>query len=242
MKLRLIAVVLTGLVAAGAMADDWRPDEWITTKTAIALYAIPEVDPAGISVKSQDGQVTLIGAVPTADAQQKIVQAVRQIKGVQSVSDQLQVSAPPPAPEPRHVPGTDELRGEIVKKLSDDPELRDNSISVGAERGGVVVLGGFASSLNDQLRALRIARGTTGVQMVRNEMKSPPDTLYDLNAGEGAAQGADTRNRRERQALDGTAAEPPPRAGDAPPAEAGKEHPAAINPEGDTTHSPHTAD
>jgi hypothetical protein len=119
-----------------------------------------------------------------------------------------------------------------------DPQLRDNPITVRAEPGGVVVLGGSANSLDDQLRALRIARGGLGVERVLNDMKSPPDTLYDVTVGEGAAGAADARNRRERQARDGRAAEPAPgQAGDAPSRDA-DEHPAAINPEGDTVHSP----
>ena len=233
------------LIAAGAWlgtamaAQDWRPDDFIRTKLQIALFAIPGVEPEAISVESTDGNVTLIGTVPSAAAKEKVVQAANQIEGVKNVRDQLQVSsAPEPAAEAPPA-GTD-LQGEVVKKLANDKQLRDNPISVRAQPGGVIVLGGSANSLDDQLRALKIAHGVAGVTMVQNDMKSPPDTLYDMPIGEGAAQGEDTRNRRERQAREGQAVEEVPgQAGDAP---ARDEHPADINPEGDTTHSPHAAE
>jgi osmotically-inducible protein OsmY len=214
-------------------------DEWVTTKTAIALFAIPEVDPGGISVESRDGHVTLVGAVPNAAAKDRVVSVVRQVEGVKDIRDELQVSAPPVVEHARPR-SSEDLRTEVVETLKDDADLTDNAISVEVENGGVIELGGFARSLSDQLRALRLTRGVPGVEMVRNAMKSPPDTLHDPVPAAGAARGADVRNRRERQARDGRAEEPiPVPAGDAPPADP-PEHPAGINPGGDTTEAPHS--
>lgn len=230
------------VLGGGASADDrWRPDDLIMTKTQIALFSVTGVEPAAVSVDSSEGAVTLVGTVPSVAAKEKVVQTARGIEGVKSVRDQLQVStAPPPPAGNKPAMGTDELRGEVLKKLAADPKLRDNPITVRAEPNGVVALGGAANSLDDQLRALRIARGTAGVERVQDDMKSPPDTLYNVTVGEGAAAGADVHNRRERQARDGRAAEPMfDQAGDAPQRDA-DEHPAAINPEGDTVHSPRT--
>lgn len=227
------------LSASGAGAAEWRPDEMIATKAKIGFYAIPSVDPDGITVESREGDVTLLGAVPSAEAKTKVVQTVHAIEGVKNVRDELQISAAPVSAAGRPADAAT-VKGEVVKQLSDDPELRDNSISVDAQSGGVVVLGGFANSLTDQLRALKITHGVAGVEMVRNEMKTPPETLHDMNIGEGSAQGADARNRRERQAREGLAVERQPgQAGDAPRDDA---HPAEINPEGDAVHAPHAAD
>jgi osmotically-inducible protein OsmY len=238
----LLLGLAVALLASAAVAAE-RSDEWIKTKAEITLYAMPDVEPSGITVSSKHGYVTLTGAVPTASAKTNLLAAVNHIEGVRAVQDQLQVSSVPPEPKP-NPPGTTDLRGEVVKKLSLDRELRDNSITVDAQPDGVVVLSGFANSLTDQLRALKIARGVTGVASVRNDMKSPPDTLYDMQPAAGAAQGADTKNRLQHQALEGISAEPPPPAAGDAPARVDREdkHPAEVNPEGDTTHSPRTAD
>jgi len=76
--------------------------------------------------------------------------------------------------------------------------------------GGTVVLSGFAKSLEDQLRALRLAKGVAGVRFVQNDMKTPTGAVHDLELPSSAAAGGDAASRREQQALDGRAAETPP--------------------------------
>jgi hyperosmotically inducible protein len=250
MKIGLFDLAVASLAAgieiamACAAHAETRSDEWITTKMSVALYSIDEIDPRDINVDSRGGRLTLAGTVPTFEAQQKVVAVARQVEGVRDINDELHVAPPPPDAAPRAHFGTDDLRGDVVKRLANDRELRDNSISVTAHPDGVVVLGGFADSLTAQLRALQIASGVNGVERVRNEMKSPPGALYDILPAEGAASGTDARNRRERQALDGRAAEPiPGQAGDAPySGPPGVDSAADINPEGDTTHSPRGED
>src|SRR4030095_13146664 len=45
------------LLASAAVAAE-RSDEWIKTKAEITLYAMPDVEPSGITVSSKHGYVT----------------------------------------------------------------------------------------------------------------------------------------------------------------------------------------
>jgi hypothetical protein len=97
----------------------------------------------------------------------------------------------------------------VTAQLSGARELSDSEIEVRSVRDGVVLLGGYANSLDDQLRALRLAKNVAGVTFVQNDMKTPPDAAHDLALPNGQGMGADAQNRREQQARDGRAVETP---------------------------------
>jgi osmotically-inducible protein OsmY len=213
MRSRPVIVIMTTVsigLATLAGAATWAPDELITMRIQVGLYTAPEIDPESIAVASKDGAVRMTGVVPTADVKARLEQMVRQTEGVKSLDSALtvDVASMPPTPHPR--PPDRTLQSDVTGKLTQVPELNDSEIEVQSVNGGVVVLAGFANSLDDQLRALRLAKGTAGVTFVQNDMKTPPQAAHDLDLPGGQGQGADVQNRREQQARDGRAAETPP--------------------------------
>jgi len=216
-SLRLpLAVLLTAVAVSHTARAAWRPDDLITMRIQVALYTAPEIDPESIVVETKNGVVHMVGVVPTADVKTRLESMVRQMEGVKSLDSALTVDAKSAVPTPNPRPPDSALRADVTSKLAKDTALNDSRIELAKVSGGVVVLSGFANSLDDQLRALRLAKGVYGVTLVQNDMKTPPGAAHDLDLPNGQATGADAQNRREQQALDGRAAESPPMVPGAP--------------------------
>ncbi|HEX5270696.1 MAG TPA: BON domain-containing protein [Gemmataceae bacterium] len=64
--------------------------------------------------------------------------------------------------------------GKVAARLRWDKELEDASIQVGALGGGVVKLTGTVPTFEARQRAVHLARGTTGVSNVVDELTTPP--------------------------------------------------------------------
>ena len=62
----------------------------------------------------------------------------------------------------------------VAARLHWDKELEGTSIQVGALGGGVVKLSGTVSSMEARQHAVHLARTTTGVSNVVDELTSPP--------------------------------------------------------------------
>jgi osmotically-inducible protein OsmY len=197
------------IAVAGAAQAAWQPDDLVTRRIQVALYSAPEIDPESIVVETKHGNVRLVGVVPSTEVKSRIETLVRQMEGVQSLDSALTVDATSAVPTPNPRPPDSVVLAEVNTRLAKETALNDSRIEVAKVSGGVVVLSGFANSLDDQLRALRLAKGVHGVTLVQNDMKTPPGAAHDLALPNGQARGADAQNRREQQALDGRAAETP---------------------------------
>ncbi|WP_420998038.1 BON domain-containing protein [Cupriavidus sp. 30B13] len=68
-------------------------DGTLTTKVKAELLAAKGLKSTGIHVKTKDGVVSLDGKVPSEDQRTLAVQTARNVDGVASVSDSLQVVA-----------------------------------------------------------------------------------------------------------------------------------------------------
>jgi osmotically-inducible protein OsmY len=237
-------VCMAGL--AGAADKEWRPDDYVSMKIQIGAYEIPELDPSRISVEAKDGNVTLRGTAPSQAASTALEQLARGVDGVKQVTNAVQIAPAAAGDAPAPAARSDEaIKEDLVQLISTDAELRDSEVAITSVRDGTVVLGGYTASLADQLHALRITDATAGVVAVRNEMKAPQNTTYDIDMGSGQSIGRDSVNRRERMARDGRQDEPPAgEAGDAPPIDpeepqAPQANPDAagnMEPEGETTY------
>lgn len=231
-------LLLVGLWAGGfALASRvegraWRPDELIVMRIQIGMFSAPEVDPESIAVASDEGAVRLTGVVPSEDVKRRIDQMVRGVEGVQSLDNALSIDAASLVPTPRNPPPDRTLQGDVTAALQGTEELSDSEIAVASVSGGTVVLGGYAQSLDDQLQALRAAKRVAGVRFVQNDMRTPPEAGHDMDLVGGQPAGADVRNRREQQALDGRAAETPPMLPGAPTPPRTSDLPAADEVEG----------
>lgn len=209
-RLRNVSLSLLMLIGLDAAVDAAsQPDDLITKRIQVALYSASEIDPESIAVTTHHGDVRIAGAVPSVDVKQRIETMVRGTEGVRSLDDALTVDPAMRQPPPAAPPSDESLRQAVIDALRQSRKTADSEIDVRSVHDGIVELGGYAQSLDDQLDALRRARSVPGVRLVQNDMRTPSGAANDVDLVGGQMQGADVRNRRERQALRGQAAETP---------------------------------
>jgi hyperosmotically inducible protein len=164
----LFGLVLVLTFGVPARADGWVSDAWITAKAKIALLTTQGLTATDVSVDTLDGHVSLYGKVPAASDQKTAEAAVKQIDGVKSVKNLLQVVPPEKAAA---VEATDAaIRSAVEAALAGDRGLAGTKITVTSVTNGVVLLGGIAASSAEHLRALEIARNARGVRRVETDV------------------------------------------------------------------------
>jgi hyperosmotically inducible protein len=141
-------------------------DSWITSKTKIALFADERVKGAQVSVDTMKGGVVhLRGKVDSAEAKAAAEQIAKNIEGVQSVKNDLQVVSPGAR---KMIDAKDEdIEKAVQKRLSADAQLRSVDVRTDA---GVVTLTGEVPSIVAAARASEMARAVPGVKSVKNEL------------------------------------------------------------------------
>jgi hyperosmotically inducible protein len=141
-------------------------DTWITSKTKIALYADERVKGSQVSVDTmKDGVVHLRGKVDSAEAKAAAGEIAKNIEGVKSVQNDLQVVAPAAR---KAVSATDaDIEKQVETRLSRDTQLKSVDVRIDA---GVVTLTGEVPSITASARASEMARGVSGVKAVKNEL------------------------------------------------------------------------
>ena len=77
--------------ASGALLAQKESDDLIYDLVRRRLTSDPEVKGANLQVEVKDGAVTLKGVVPSEKAKSKAEKVTKKVKGVKSVSNQLQV-------------------------------------------------------------------------------------------------------------------------------------------------------
>jgi len=140
-------------------------DSWLTAKTKIALFADERVKGRQVTVETQKGTVYLRGKVDTPEAKTAAEGIAKDIEGVKSVKNDLQVV--PPGERKM----TDTSDKDIAKSVSDRlaREAQLKKISVRSD-SGVVTLTGEVPSLSASARASEVAYSMPGVRAVKNEV------------------------------------------------------------------------
>ena len=153
--------------APAANATGVMSDMWITTAAKVRLIANGDTPATEINVDTEDAVVTLFGMVPTEASKRTAEAEVRKVSGVKVVRNQLQVV---PAPAQEAVRANDEeIKDHIANRVDDAlPDKADITIEV---KGGVARLSGEVGGQSDRLRALTIARSTSGVRSVVDEIE-----------------------------------------------------------------------
>jgi hyperosmotically inducible protein len=147
-------------------------DVWITSAAKLRLMANPETPALDINVDTRDGVVTLFGMVPSEQSKQQAAAEVRKVGGVASVRNELQVVSK--AREDKVAAKDDDVEDAVKKRLSARNELKDSDIEVDVTNG-VARLTGEVGSYSDRLTAVTVARATSGVRAVLDDLKlSPP--------------------------------------------------------------------
>jgi hyperosmotically inducible protein len=147
-------------------------DAYITSMTKARLLADSNTPSHDINVDTKNGVVTLFGSVPSQESKHNAVADARKVSGVQKVIDELEVV--PPEQRSR-VSGKDEtLRSGLEKAISKDENLSDASIHIDVANG-VARLTGTAPNEITRREAETIAKNTSGVRSVRNEIEVRSD-------------------------------------------------------------------
>jgi hyperosmotically inducible periplasmic protein len=127
-----------------------------------------------VKATSHDGVITLTGTVPLFDLKQLADKRTHKIKGVQGVSNEIQVAGP-------NLPDS-VVEAKLLKAISYDRigygTTPFNAISVQVQ-GGTATLSGDAYGPVDATSALALAANTPGVKNVVNEVRVDPLSMMD---------------------------------------------------------------
>jgi hyperosmotically inducible protein len=171
MKLRLVGTCMAAalsVVLTTAVAKADTTDSWITTKAKISLLTSDGFSVSGVNVDTVNGNVTIHGKVTTAADKTKAEQTVRQVDGVKSVKNLLQVV---PEGQKKAVAAKDsDIKDRVQASLKKDKRLDD--IKVASVNNGVVLLAGKAHGLNEKLLAIESAYSVNGVHRVSSEIEA----------------------------------------------------------------------
>ncbi|MBL8954757.1 MAG: BON domain-containing protein [Myxococcaceae bacterium] len=150
-------------------------DTRITTEVKMKLLVAKGVPGTDINVDTRDGVVTLFGAVPTEEGKNRAETHAAGVNGVLRVKNQLELV---PARKVKVVEARDEdITDALKKRFSANDAYDDVDFEV---KNGAVRLTGTVATAWQKLQALRIARGTPGVNELHEEL--------ELKAREGGAQ------------------------------------------------------
>jgi len=163
-------LALTAFLAVGC-ASTQSPstqlsDSAISAKVEAKLAGDPDINPFNIDVDTNEGVVTLSGAVEKDFARDEAERLAETTEGVRDVINDVTVRNR--TLEER----VDDawIVTKIKSKHTADPELNPFNISVDC-KDGVVTLSGRVESKSDSKEAEKLARDTKGVRSVKNRLK-----------------------------------------------------------------------
>ena len=171
MKIRIagacLAAALSVVLTAGVARADVK-DSWITTKAKIALLTSDGFSVNGANVDTVNGNVTLHGKVTTAADKTRAEETVRQVDGVKSIKNLLQVV--PEAAKKAVAANDSEIKDRVQVSLKQDKRLDD--IKVASVNNGLVLLSGKAHGIDEKLVAIENAYMVVGVRRVATEIET----------------------------------------------------------------------
>lgn len=136
-------------------------DSWITTAVKVRLLASSDTPGMDVSVDTEDGVVTLFGVVDSDRAKQASSLEAQKVGGVREVRNSLQIV---PVSKQAVVEARDEdVQRAIEKRLGERGDLGTSAVTVDVKKG-IARLTGKVESPSDRLVVLTVARSTTGVR------------------------------------------------------------------------------
>src|SRR5262249_7525386 len=149
-------------------ASNSASDAWLTTKVKVKLIGEPGGSPMKINVDTQDGIVTLFGAVSTQDEKAAAERQAMKVDGVKGVHNELQVV--PEVAAKRVDARDDQVKDAVKKRIEGREALKDDKIDIEV-RNGVVRLTGTVDGFGERMTALSVARATDGVKSVIDDLQ-----------------------------------------------------------------------
>ena len=166
----LSEALLAGSTNALGTADGKTPitDTWLTAKTKIALFANARIKGSEITVEALRGAVIIRGKVDSHKARQTAEGIAKEIPGVTSVKNNLQVIAPS---RREVIDDKDEaITTRVAEQIAKDSQLKQAGILV-QTFAGVVSLSGEISDIVTSAHASWAAWQVPGVKLVKNELR-----------------------------------------------------------------------
>lgn len=209
-----VPLVVGGATAAGIgiMATDRRSsgaqldDQGIELRTAGRISEIAD-DNMNISTVSYNRQVLMTGTVASEADRQRAEQAVREVRNVRSVVNEVVVG---PALGIARRSNDALVTTKVKASLLDAKDISGNAFKVVTE-GGVVYLMGLATPREVE-RATDIARGVSGVSKVVRAV----EMVSENQLGAGAAEGPTGINATSVPGVGPTGASPAPSSSNVP--------------------------
>ncbi len=167
-----------------------RSDEDIKRDVIESLYWDTRVDAADIGVFVQDGQVRLVGTVPTYRSWRAAREDALVIRGVRRVDNRVEVEISPELT----APADDDLRDALVEVVTTDPDLAAGHIDVVVKQGRVTLRGTVADFCEREL-ARTVVSAAPGVRGVHNELVVVPHGDHTATSIAKAIIDALRRNR-----------------------------------------------
>jgi hyperosmotically inducible protein len=164
-----VALFLAAALCLGgaARAQAGTKDKWISTKATLALLTSDGFSVKGANVDTHDGNVVIHGTVRSEGDKERAEATVREVGGVKSVRNLLQVVS---AEDKEQVKFEDSVTKDRVKaEIKADKTL--HNVDVASVNNGVVLLKGKVHSIATKLRAAETAYNVPGVQHVSTEIE-----------------------------------------------------------------------
>ncbi|MDD1792007.1 BON domain-containing protein [Enterovibrio makurazakiensis] len=168
MKKALLLATVFGLSACSAIYEqDTRnaKTEWADTQLSMEVAGIANKAPyqgdTRINAVSYDGNLLLIGQAKTSALKQSLVAKIRELKGVETVYDQIRIKEPLSLGE---VSKDTWLTTKVKSAIIGSKKLRNVNIKVLSEDGEVFLLGYVTREQANE--ATEITRNLSGVKQV----------------------------------------------------------------------------
>lgn len=142
-------------------------DGVLTTSVKTALIENDKVKARQIDVQSYRGEVQLNGFVDSESAKAAAGSAARQVSGVRSVKNNLQIRADRSAGE---VIDDGVITARVKAAFIADPRTKAHQIEV-TTNAGIVQLAGFVDSVSSKNAAAELATAIDGVRSVSNRLQ-----------------------------------------------------------------------
>jgi hyperosmotically inducible protein len=170
----ILALVLGASVSALPFAVAQPAQNDNNLQAEVINKALNKPNLKGVQANTHDGVVTLTGTVPLFALKQEADKRTHKIKGVQAVSNEIQVAGAN-LPDPV-------LEAKLAKAIAYDRvgygTTPFNAISVQVQ-DGTATLGGFAYGPVDASSAIALAAYTPGVKNVVNQIRVDPVSPMD---------------------------------------------------------------
>ena len=157
---------------AAAASSSTAQDMWTTSAVKLRLLANTHTPGFDINVDTDGGVVTLFGVVDSQAAKDVAGTEARKVDGVKSLVNELQIVAPSKQEAVAENDGA--IDDAVSKRLAANQRLQGSAIKVDV-KNGIAHITGSVDNQSDRITALTVARSTTGVRGLVDDLKvSPP--------------------------------------------------------------------